>query len=87
MVYREWWTIRLYPQHKRKGRKMEAKEYTVTWTVQVSAISYRDAAIQAMQMQTDLDSTANVFEVRSETDTEQNGIMVVDLGDTARAEL
>lgn len=38
-------------------------EYRVTWTVDITADSPRDAARQALEMQRDAESTATVFEV------------------------
>lgn len=42
----------------------EEREYTVTWTIDVSAYSPEEAARKALDIQRDLQSLGTVFEVR-----------------------
>jgi len=54
-------------------------EYRVTWAIDVTADSHKDAAKKAQEMQRDLESTATVFDVQ---DTGNNGVLKqVDLTD------
>jgi hypothetical protein len=49
----------------RKKLKVNPQEYTVTWTIDVTASSPVDAARQALEIQRDPGSEATVFEVET----------------------
>lgn len=42
------------------------EDYTVTWSINIDAVSHMDAAMQALEIMRDRDSIATVFEVESE---------------------
>lgn len=67
------------PNNLADANSVEEKEYTVTWTIQVSATSPEEAAHFAREIQEDPESVATVFTVR-ETERPNMAKWTVEVG-------
>ena len=53
--------------HKTKPKEANIMEYKVTWTIDIDAESFEDAARQALEIQQDTESIATHFIVQDES--------------------
>lgn len=49
----------------KRARRYKAMEYVVTWSIEIDASSFEDAAVIALDIQRDPDAIATHFEVKN----------------------